>query len=169
MAPRAGCELETHWVNSRVPIGSHADPKEPAPVARVPWRGPAGGGRYPPDLVGGSRSRRARSTIQTDRAPPRGLRPRNATMPPLTEISNPPEPNGPTTPPGWGPDWESRYPEGTRRGIEPRWFDPNGGEWRWHDPDRFHSEGHWDYNPHDWWNSPWRNIPVPPPTEPFVR
>jgi RHS repeat-associated protein len=60
-------------------------------------------------------------------------------------------------PPGWTPEWDYRYPEGdsTKRGK--RWFDPEGGEWRRHEADKHHPEPHWDYNPWDAWNSPWRN------------
>jgi hypothetical protein len=47
-----------------------------------------------------------------------------------------------------------------------RWWDPNGGEWRWHASDRWHPTGHWDYNPWTQWNSPWQNVPVPPPAPP---
>jgi RHS repeat-associated protein len=75
----------------------------------------------------------------------------------LMHVAEGPQPDGPL-PPGWGPDWEPRYPEGEGPG-DPRWFDPNGGEWRWHEPDKWHPESHWDYNPWDNWNSPWRNVP----------
>jgi RHS repeat-associated protein len=64
-------------------------------------------------------------------------------------------------PPGWSPSWEWRHPEGTSP-SEPRWFDPEGGEWRWHSPDKWHDDGHWDHNPWDEWNSPWRNVPAEP-------
>lgn len=74
-------------------------------------------------------------------------------------------------PPGWSPEWQWRYPENTTKPTSPRWFDPNGGEWRWHAPDKWHPEGHWDYNPWDSWNSPWRNVPparpVPQPIYPI--
>src|SRR6266478_4366616 len=65
-------------VNRRVPIGSHADPKEPAPVARIPSRGPAGSGRYPARPCRRRRRRglgedRPRSKRMVDR---RGPRPR---------------------------------------------------------------------------------------------
>jgi RHS repeat-associated protein len=76
----------------------------------------------------------------------------------------PPPPNQPK-PPGWNPNWEWRYPEPTNTQKGPRWFDEKGGEWRWHRPDKWHENGHWDYNPWDKWNSPWRNVPpgmVPP-------
>jgi len=38
---------------------------------------------------------------------------------------------------------------------------PKGGEWRWHGPDKWHPDGHWDYNPWTNWNSPWQNVPHP--------
>ena len=53
-------------------------------------------------------------------------------------------------PPGWDSSWDWRYPEGESI-SSPRWFDSNGGEWRWHSPDKWHPEGHWDYNP-------WTNV-----------
>ena len=59
-------------------------------------------------------------------------------------------------PPGWNENWEWRY--GTR-GDTPRWFDPNGGEWRLHTPDPWHDTTHWDYNPWTDWSSPWQNLP----------
>ncbi|MCL2592282.1 MAG: hypothetical protein FWD82_02835, partial [Defluviitaleaceae bacterium] len=65
------------------------------------------------------------------------------------------------TPPGWNEQWQWRLPEGTKTDVFPRWFDPQGGEWRWHAPDRFHSIGHWDYNPWTSWNSGWQNIYPP--------
>jgi hypothetical protein len=79
-----------------------------------------------------------------------------------------PPPNWPK-PPGWNNNWQWRYPEGTNPNQCPRWFDPKGGEWRWHGPDKYHPKGHWDYNSWDKWNSPWRNIepsilPVDPPS-----
>ena len=38
-------------------------------------------------------------------------------------------------------------------------YDEHGGEWRYHPGDRYHNP-HWDYNPHDAPNSPWRNVPI---------
>lgn len=65
-------------------------------------------------------------------------------------------PQGPL-PPGWTKDWTSGY--GTRSaGYDARWFDPNGGEWRWQMPDEYHPLGHWDYNPWEHQSSPWTNI-----------
>lgn len=33
------------------------------------------------------------------------------------------------------------------------WWDPDGGKWRWHAPDPYHPDAHWDYNPWTSWNS----------------
>lgn len=64
-------------------------------------------------------------------------------------------------PPGWNASWKWLYPEGTStKGAEPRWFDELGGEWRWHAPDKWHTEGHWDYNPWKTWNDKWYNVDV---------
>ena len=61
-------------------------------------------------------------------------------------------------PPGWNHKW--KLEPSTRDKAESwRWFDPNGGEWRWHGPDQYHAEGHWDYNPWTSYNSPWQNVP----------
>lgn len=50
---------------------------------------------------------------------------------------------------------------GASRASEPglTWWDDQGGEWRWHAPDAYHPDAHWDYNPWDQWNSPWQHIP----------
>jgi RHS repeat-associated protein len=62
-------------------------------------------------------------------------------------------------PPGYTQAWEYRIPEGIgTKPVSPRYFDPKGGEWRWHEADRFHPEGHWDHNPWTEYNSPWRNV-----------
>src|SRR5262249_39620395 len=62
-------------------------------------------------------------------------------------------------PPGWDRNWTWGPPTGdSKKPSDWRWFDPAGGEWRWHSPDRWHPEGHWDYNP---WLHPadvWRNV-----------
>jgi hypothetical protein len=72
---------------------------------------------------------------------------------------------GTPKPPGWTPEWQWRYPD--RSGpVERRWFDPKGGEFRWHAPDRKHPDGHWDYNPWQHWNHKWRNV-MPPREGPF--
>jgi hypothetical protein len=90
-----------------------------------------------------------------------------------TEATNKPKPSPQGTvtvsedgvtpiPPNWNDNWEWR--PGSRDPTSFRWFDPDGGEWRWHGPDKYHPDAHWDYNPWDKWNSPWRNVPAEPPT-----
>jgi RHS repeat-associated protein len=71
-------------------------------------------------------------------------------------------------PPGWTPEWAWRYGEGTSTKGGPRWFDPKGGEWRFHGPDKWHPDPHWDYNPWDRFNSPWRNVPIPKGSLPAI-
>jgi RHS repeat-associated protein len=85
---------------------------------------------------------------------------------PFPWLPNPPSPPpGSPRPPGWNSDWDYRYPEGPEPPMkwrdlpEPRWFDPDGGEWRFHQDNR-HPDPHWDYNP---WQHPydeWRNVPM---------
>jgi RHS repeat-associated protein len=73
------------------------------------------------------------------------------------EASEESEPCAEPVPPGHNPDtWERR--PGSREGSGDNWWDPQGGEWRWHPADKYH-EGHWDYNPWSEWNSPWQNVP----------
>jgi RHS repeat-associated protein len=60
-------------------------------------------------------------------------------------------------PPGFNPDtWQSGPASRDISGLH--WYDPGGGEWRWHAPDRWHPVGHWDHNPWDQWNSPWQHV-----------
>jgi len=61
-------------------------------------------------------------------------------------------------PPGWDENWQWKHPETNDPNAKPRWYDPSGGEWRWHSPDKWHPDGHWDYNPWDNWNARWQNI-----------
>jgi len=60
-------------------------------------------------------------------------------------------------PPGWTSDWE--WGPSTRgNSLQWRWWDPDGGEWHYHFPDKHHPQGHWNYNP---WKHPcdgWENI-----------
>lgn len=62
------------------------------------------------------------------------------------------------TPPGYDPKtW--RKGKASRPSVpEDVYWDPSGGEWRWHPPDPHHPDAHWDYNPHDTTNSPWQNV-----------
>lgn len=60
-------------------------------------------------------------------------------------------------PPGFNKDWQ--LGEASRQGVnEKHWWDPRGGEWRWHPADQWHPNGHWDYNPWNTWNSPWQQV-----------
>jgi hypothetical protein len=61
-------------------------------------------------------------------------------------------------PPGWTEEWHWLYPAKENPNIRPRWFDPQGGEWRWHATDRHHDTGHWDHNPWNAWNDKWTNV-----------
>ncbi len=61
-------------------------------------------------------------------------------------------------PPNWASNWQWGPPTGEAKAGW-RWFDPQGGEWRWHAPDKWHANGHWDYNPWNTWNSVWQNVP----------
>jgi RHS repeat-associated protein len=63
-------------------------------------------------------------------------------------------------PPGWTPEWRWGHGNSTNPRAGPRWFDPHGGEWRYHPADRWH-HNHWDYNPWNHATSPWRNVPIP--------
>lgn len=67
-------------------------------------------------------------------------------------------------PPGWNENWEKM--PGTREGSGMHDWDPEGGEWRWHEQDKYHPESHWDYNQWDKWNSPWQNVPAEPQPQP---
>jgi RHS repeat-associated protein len=62
-------------------------------------------------------------------------------------------------PPGWTEEWE--LGPATRSNEPDSWWDPDGGEWNWQDPDSWHDEGHWNYNPWDHASSPWQNIYLP--------
>ena len=59
-------------------------------------------------------------------------------------------------PPGWNDQWTWGPSTARKSGDNWRWFDPQGGEWRYQeDP---HHDPHWDYNP---WRHPsdkWRNV-----------
>ncbi len=64
------------------------------------------------------------------------------------------------TPPGRSAEWT--WAPGSSEGRTGwRWWDPQGGEWRWHPSDSWHPNGHWDYNPWQTWNDRWRNVDVP--------
>jgi RHS repeat-associated protein len=59
-------------------------------------------------------------------------------------------------PPGFNPEtWQWR--EGSRANVPRSWWDPQGGEWRFHPADKYH-DPHWDYNPWRQWNNPWQRV-----------
>jgi len=64
-------------------------------------------------------------------------------------------------PQGWTPEWEWGPASGEDYAPQWRWWDPEGGEWHYHYPDKFHSVGHWDYNPWDHACAKWQNVPDP--------
>ena len=59
-------------------------------------------------------------------------------------------------PPGFNPEtWQWR--EGSRANVPRSWWDPEGGEWRFHPADKYH-DPHFDYNPWQQWNNPWQHL-----------
>ena len=76
-------------------------------------------------------------------------------------------------PEGEKPPHSSEFKEGSpsrpsedARGGRSLW-DESGGEWRYHDEDKWHNP-HWDYNPHDAPSSSWEQVPIGdlPPVKP---
>ena len=60
-------------------------------------------------------------------------------------------------PPGWTPQWVWGPSSGSRSETW-RWWDPHGGEWRFHFADKHHLFDHWDFNAWTIYNSPWQNV-----------
>jgi RHS repeat-associated protein len=61
------------------------------------------------------------------------------------------------TPPGYDPETWTEGPASRPSDPGKNFYDPEGGEWRWHAPDKYHPEGHWDYkSPGN--STPWENI-----------
>jgi RHS repeat-associated protein len=59
-------------------------------------------------------------------------------------------------PPGFNPGtWQWRA--GSRNNVGMDWWDPKGGEWRYHPADKYH-DPHFDYNSWTQWNSPWQHL-----------
>ena len=73
----------------------------------------------------------------------------------VTQVPRIPSAQPPPRPPGWSSRWELR--PASRDIPEKHWWDPEGGEWRYHPPDKWH-DPHWDYNPWDDWNTPWQHV-----------
>jgi RHS repeat-associated protein len=65
---------------------------------------------------------------------------------------------GHPVPPGYNPEtWEKGPPSRAKEPEESYW-DPEGGEWHWHPPDKSHEE-HWDYKAPSPWNAEWEKRP----------
>ena len=77
------------------------------------------------------------------------------------------DPRAPT-PPGYDPDTWSIGPPSKKGNPYESYYDPEGGEWRWHPPDAYHN-GHWDYKPDEPWNAPWQRIPGPDGSPPLIE
>ncbi len=74
----------------------------------------------------------------------------------LTNGPPTPDPNDPL-PPGHNDNW--KYGPGNRlEEQEWRWWDENGGEWRFHPQDKHHPVNHWDCNPWKHACDEWRNV-----------
>ena len=101
--------------------------------------------------------------LMTMRVPPRfipKLRPGMRPRPPGFDVSriNPKDPSTWPKPPGKGPfkPGEPSRAKPRSRG-EKSLYDPEGGEWRPHLPDKYHDKFHWDYKPPGK-NKPWQDI-----------
>lgn len=61
------------------------------------------------------------------------------------------------TPPGYDPETWTKGPASRPSDPGENFYDPEGGEWRWHAPDKYHPEAHWDYKAPGK-NTPWINV-----------
>jgi RHS repeat-associated protein len=62
------------------------------------------------------------------------------------------------TPPGYDPDTWTKGPASRAKEPGENFFDPEGGEWHYHPPDRWHETPHWDYKPGEPWNAEWEKV-----------
>jgi RHS repeat-associated protein len=65
------------------------------------------------------------------------------------------------TPPGYDPDTWTKGPASRAKGPGENYYDPEGGEWHYHPPDKYHEVPHWDHKPPFPWNAEWERIPIP--------
>ncbi len=65
------------------------------------------------------------------------------------------------TPPGYDPDTWTKGPASRAKEPGENYFDPEGGEWHYHPPDKYHEVPHWDHKPPFPWNAEWERIPIP--------
>jgi hypothetical protein len=61
-------------------------------------------------------------------------------------------------PPGFDPDTWTEGPASRPSVSKPSTYDPDGGEWHYHEPDSWHPDPHWDYKPASPWNAPWQRV-----------
>ncbi|MDE3095457.1 MAG: RHS repeat-associated core domain-containing protein, partial [Chloroflexota bacterium] len=67
-------------------------------------------------------------------------------------------PSGWPAPPGYDTNTWRQAPASRPSVPGDHLWDPQGGEGRWHAPDKYHDTGHCDYNPHVARNSQWQQI-----------
>ncbi len=63
------------------------------------------------------------------------------------------------TPPGYDPDTWTKGPASRAKAPNENYYDPEGGEWHYHAPDRHHEVPHWDHKPGEPWNAEWEEVP----------
>jgi RHS repeat-associated protein len=61
-------------------------------------------------------------------------------------------------PPGFDPDAWTKGPASRPSDPGENYYDPEGGEWNYHPPDKYHDTPHWNYKPPTPWNAEWKNI-----------
>jgi RHS repeat-associated protein len=64
------------------------------------------------------------------------------------------------TPPGYDPETWTKGPASRAKEPDENYYDPEGGEWHYHAPDRHHEVPHWDYKRLPGKLAPWDEIPI---------
>ena len=64
------------------------------------------------------------------------------------------------TPPGYDPETWTKGSASRAKEPDENYYDPEGGEWHYHAPDRHHEVPHWDYKRLPGKLAPWEEIPV---------
>ncbi len=64
------------------------------------------------------------------------------------------------TPPGYDPETWTKGPASRPKEPNENYYDPEGGEWHYHAPDRHHDVPHWDYKRLPGKLAPWDEIPI---------
>lgn len=62
-------------------------------------------------------------------------------------------------PPGYDPETWTKGPASRAKEPDENYYDPDGGEWHYHAPDRHHEVPHWDYKRLPGKLAPWEEIP----------